>query len=395
MKSRSRRDLFLPLAVFLWTRLITTALLVRASPEAIALVEPGRPAVKVAGASYAQTIMNWDGRWYELIARQGYPSQLPAHAGHVDQNAWAFYPLFPSLSHVLMTTGVSFPVAASVVNLLAGAVASVLIYRLLAPRSGSVAALMVLLVLNVFPSAAAFQSTYTESLALLLVAASLLCMVKRRYAILLVVVTCLALTRPIVLPLSVVVAIHFWLRHRRRFEDPWVGRQRILLLAAVLWTPISFGLWPAVAAIATGRVDAYLATQRAWSAAITSSGATWISRVTTGGNHALAVLLILFIMAMAILLFRPAARRWPLELRVWAAAYLLYILCTGLVTPSVIRYLMLCVVPWWPFPEIGRPGVPRWFVGLCVATVSIAGATLQWLWLTHYFVVTTPHVRIP
>ena len=48
---------------------------------------------------YLSFISIWDAGWYEQIAVQGYPSELPVNAaGVVQQNQWAFYPIFPQLS---------------------------------------------------------------------------------------------------------------------------------------------------------------------------------------------------------------------------------------------------------------------------------------------------------
>ena len=55
----------------------------------------------------------WDGVWYERVAREGYPVQLPVDAdtGAVTYSAWAFYPLYPYLVKVVMVTGLPFTVA--------------------------------------------------------------------------------------------------------------------------------------------------------------------------------------------------------------------------------------------------------------------------------------------
>jgi hypothetical protein len=50
------------------------------------------------------TGLMWDATWYRTIAEQGYPATLPVGAdGLVQQNAWAFFPLFPMLVRGLMT----------------------------------------------------------------------------------------------------------------------------------------------------------------------------------------------------------------------------------------------------------------------------------------------------
>ena len=67
--------------------------------------------------SYLSFISTWDAGWYEQIALNGYPSELPVNAmGVVQQNQWAFYPIFPLLSQgISRLTGIgNYPVAAPV-----------------------------------------------------------------------------------------------------------------------------------------------------------------------------------------------------------------------------------------------------------------------------------------
>ena len=47
---------------------------------------------------------------------------------------------------------------------------------------------------------------------------------------------------------------------------------------------------------------------------------------------------------------RPAAAGYGAELRLWTPIYAFYVLAATRVTPSVVRYLMLVAIPWWPLP---------------------------------------------
>ena len=60
-----------------------------------------------AAPDYFTFVSRWyDGAWYMAIADHGYPTQLPVDgSGVVGQNAWAFYPLYPMLVHVVMAAG--------------------------------------------------------------------------------------------------------------------------------------------------------------------------------------------------------------------------------------------------------------------------------------------------
>ena len=81
---------------------------------------------------YLSFISIWDAGWYEQIAVQGYPSELPVNAaGVVQQNQWAFYPIFPQLSGAIShATGIGYYPVAATVALLAGFAAAWVIYLL-------------------------------------------------------------------------------------------------------------------------------------------------------------------------------------------------------------------------------------------------------------------------
>ena len=89
--------------------------------------------------SYLTFTAQWDGQWYQHIAEQGYPRRLPTDAnGLVQQNAWAFYPLFPFLSRVLMDlTHLDFYWVGSTLSLLLGFVAAGAMALLLRDRIGA------------------------------------------------------------------------------------------------------------------------------------------------------------------------------------------------------------------------------------------------------------------
>src|SRR6476661_2812908 len=86
-----------PLAIFALTRAADAVMILVIARDQI-------PAAALSGDlplptlvdphSYFHVIANWDGQWYRLIAGHGYPSTLPTRDGVVQQNAWAFYPVF-------------------------------------------------------------------------------------------------------------------------------------------------------------------------------------------------------------------------------------------------------------------------------------------------------------
>ncbi|MDT9593811.1 hypothetical protein RDV89_12080 [Nocardioides zeae] len=380
----------------LLTRAVDVVLLVVLGRDQVALdvgqgfylVEP-----TPADPGYFSVVTNWDGQWYRTIAEEGYPSELPLSptTGEVAQNPWAFYPALPLLARLVMTTGVPFGVAASTISLLASTLALVLLYRLLAARGGRYVALLTVAALSASPTAAVLQTAYTEGLSLLLVVLALQALVARRYGALAVVAVALALTRPVVLALVPVILVHAYLRWRR---DPTFGRRDAARIAGtVAVTGLSFGIWPLVAALRTGRADAYLATQQAWILDDTP-WQTWGAQLlgAFGANAASGVAMVALLVAAIVL--QPAARVWPTEVRAWVLAYGAYLLVTTRPTPSIARYCLLLLVVWWPFPTLGRTW-HRAAQAALLGAVLLVGALAQYAWLEDSFLLTLRRIAYP
>ena len=103
--------------------------------------------------------------------------------GHVVMNSWAFYPLDPVTAGLISrATGLGFTTVAPLLNLVLGAIAVLVMYRLLSMSLNRFAASATVLVTCAFMSAPAMQLSYTEGLALLLVCLSLLLLRTRHYA---------------------------------------------------------------------------------------------------------------------------------------------------------------------------------------------------------------------
>jgi hypothetical protein len=359
------------LAIFLATRVVEAVLLVLVTPP---------------GYSYGHAITYWDGGWYRQIAQHGYPAHLPVQHGFVHQSAWAFYPLYPALVRLVMATGMSYDVAAPAVSLLCGAAAMCLLYRMLMSSTGRFNAGLAVLALCTYPAAVLFQSAYTESLALLLVLACLWCLRERRYAPLVAPALLLALARPVVLPLAVVIGVHWLVRWRSRRDDPFLRREaRVLAVTGVL-TATSFLLWPAIAALRTGRLNAYFVTAKAWDSRRDHGWPSWLMMLAHGDRPGLAAVVVVVVLTLGVVLVRRAAGVWGLELRCWAGAYALFLLAATMTTTSIVRYAMLAIVPWWPFPDLGRTVSSdrrRFGLALAVACVGVVG---QVLWMRWFFV---------
>ncbi|GAA3797466.1 hypothetical protein [Cellulomonas soli] len=376
------------LAVFVAARLVSAVVLVvTAQSQVENYWTPAHP-------SYLQfTGLMWDAGWYRTIAEQGYPAELPRGAdGLVQQNAWAFFPLFPMLARGLMVlTRAPWEVVAPLLATVLGAGAVVVIHRLVergAPRA--VAArpglpLATVGLVSVFPTAVVLQLAYTEALALLLVAGALLLLVERRYGWLAVVLIALGFTRAVALPMAAVIVVHGVVRwwSARRSGERLGARTWAWLVGVGAAAGVSGVAWPLLCGWVTGEADGYLLTQGAWRGVreIAPFGAWgYVSRFWFG-DQAPWVLAAAFALVIATLVV-PAAWRLGPELHAWAAAYLLYIAAVVEPGSSIARFLLLA------FPlaavtagVVTRPRLARraWYVAV---VILMLGLQAVWIWNT-------------
>lgn len=395
-------DVWFPLAVFAATRVVDALLIVAASPHQVALI--GRdPSYHLnypspADPGYSLIAANWDGQWYRRIAAVGYPLHLPVGPdGHVSMNTWAFYPLYPlAVALLSRLSGAAFTAVAPVLSLALGAVAVLCLYRLLRGTTSRLTASATTLLTCTFMAAPALQLDYTESLALLLVCASLMLVRQRRYAGFAVVALALALTRPIALALVPVVVAHWLARHRCRDRDPFTPADRWRVGLLVPWCAAVTGLWPLIAAVATHNSSAYLQTMAAWKSYRANIPVlSWLGYVWRGDGVAGLLLCAVASALLVLVVRRPAARAWGTEVRTWAWAYPAYLFMAAAPGPSIIRYLLLAFPLMWPLPETDgfRTATPAKRAALPV--LALTGLLLQWVWISHFVVISELPVRGP
>jgi hypothetical protein len=392
---------FVPIGIFLATRVIDAVMLLVALPQQYpASSLKGDPGSGVPIArdphSYWNVIQQWDGQWFRLIAEHGYPQTLPVFHGAVAENQWAFYPLFPSLVRaVMLLTHTSYAVSATLVNLMVVSAGMCVLYRMVWPRASSFTAAMTVVVVATFPSAVVFQAAYSDGLAFFLVVSSLSLLNQRRYPAVLLTGVLLSLTRAVVLPLALVVCVHGLVRWRTRTRDPFPVRDRIQVTGLAGLLVLSFGIWPAVAWIVTGERNAYLTSLAAWNRALgqTTSTQSWLSQAFSG-NWFVLVVIAAAVAAQSYLLLRRDARLWAPELRQWSFAYAGYLFLATRPQWSFLRHMVLAIVPWWPFPEMGHQVEStrrRWLLGCTVAALGILAQFfwIRWFWIygphRHFF----------
>jgi Gpi18-like mannosyltransferase len=200
---------------------------------------PNRWTTTVSPSYFEFVSGQFDGDWYRKIAEcepgcgfggLGYPTDLPTDAdGSVQQNAWAFFPAFPLLVRTVMNlTGGTWTVTAPLVATVVGALAMLVVHRLIVDAAPAAVTarpglpLATVAVVCAFPTAPVLQTAYTESLALLLIAGSLWAIVRRWYLLAAVTVVALGFTRAVALAMAVVVVVHAAARWwtARQARDP-------------------------------------------------------------------------------------------------------------------------------------------------------------------------------
>ncbi len=387
-----RFEVWFPLAVFAATRVFTVVVVLIAQRSQIALPAPNGilrimfPTDKAPG--YWVVMGNWDGQWYQQIATHGYPTTLPlADDGTVDMNPWAFFPLYPMMVGVLMrVTGLSFYVVGGLLATLIGAVAMVLLFRLVDKAVGRWEAIVAVVGLCTFISAPVLQATYTESLAILLVVVTLMLVRARRYWWVAITLVLLALSRNVVMAMVPVMVAHAVVRWRQE-GDAFPRRDRIMLGLLAVESAALTGLWPAVIAVVTRTPDGYAQTMEAWKIGSELKIGSWYTYLLYAYGWVGVLFGIGAVAAFAWFMLTHRTWHWGPEIWGWAGAYPAYQLLVTNTGPSRLRYAILAfpftlLIAW--FLQL-RPW-RRWKVAGLVG-VAVLGLGQQVWWVTNYLVV--------
>jgi hypothetical protein len=310
-----------------------------------------------AKPDYWNFINIWDARWYGEVVANGYPAELPVDsAGNVQENAWAFYPVFPLLGRALSAaTGLVPAVSLTLIAMLAGLGASFVVYALFRHRAAHGPALWGVAFFAAFPVSAVLQVPYAESLNLLLLSSALLLVLRRHYLAAIPVVLLMALSRPTGVPFAAMAGILFLYR----LWEAWQGGVRKADLGPAprmpvhspgeLWslavlTAASGGsalLWPAIAWATTGDIAAYTKTETVWRGHDLVPFKPWFdSGVLLFGPVLGIVAPFVFVAAFALLLLSRPVVRLGTELRLWCACYMGYLVVFLHPQTSTFRMLL-------------------------------------------------------
>jgi hypothetical protein len=288
-------------------------------------------------------------------------------------------------------TGLGFPIASVSLSVAAGAVASLLVYRLIAPVTDRLGArLLVVVGVNTFVCAPVFQIAYSEALALALLAATLLAFQKGQRTLTALFVLLLSLTRAVVLPLSALFAISALVQWRRG-----AGRRPVASsLGLAGWAFATTFLWPFIAGLRTGEPKAYLLTQAAWNPAIVDPPVLrFIHRASTqvGGPWVATVMAVVWaLMVVGILTFGQRHRL----LRLWSALYALYLLAAVDWNPSALRYYTLALPALWGPIDKGT-GWSKTTRATLAGVVALLGLLSQWWWIRYSLTISPELHQLP
>jgi hypothetical protein len=349
------------LAVFGASRVVTTVImLVYANNQAANPWTGAKP-------DYFSFAGMWDSYWYYIVAASGYPSVLPHGSdGHVSENAWAFLPGFPAVLRLFLAVGVPFQVAGVIIAVVFSAGSALLLYRLLARVLPANTALFAVVLFCTGATSPILQVGYAESMQLFFLFLALLLLQNRRYYLMIPVIAVAAFTRPSGLAFAAMLLFHAIHRFVTRARDDFPLRERVAVVVAGLSSALFGAAWTLVAWIGTGSPSAYTDTELAWRTGWIGSqelvpfqpwfqGAEWwLSWLGVPNPWLWGVLgMILLIAGFVVFLFSPAAKRLGVDLRLWLAGYVVYLLAVFFPQTSTFRLLMPLA------PGLGAVALPR------------------------------------
>ncbi|MDQ1569627.1 MAG: hypothetical protein QOF79_301 [Actinomycetota bacterium] len=335
----------------------------------------------------------WDGDWYHRVVLYGYSSALPHDsAGHVMQNEWAFLPGYPIVVGTISTiTSLPFNVAGVFVSVAFAAGSALMFYRVLVPQLSSSTALFAVVLFCFAPLSPILQVVYAESMQVFFLLCALFFLQRRRYWAMLPFVAIMSFTRPTGLAFALALGLHVIYRWVVRRTDPFPLREQLRAIAATLITAVLGYAWPAIAGVVTGVPDAYTATELSWRAPYVGWGplvpfASWVDGITwwsawihlpIAGTFSVVVLIIA-VLLFAVVMFSPPVRRLGIDLRLWVASWVIYLLAVFFPQSSVFRLLLPT------FPLLGALAQPR-SIGYRVGIVllCIAGQ-IGWVYFAFW-----------
>ena len=383
--------------IYLLARVVTTLLMVAAAAASTASSRFG------AHATIGDLAVGWDAAWYWFTALNGYPVHLPTNtAGLVTENSWAFMPLYAYLAQGLGTALGGWGAGAVAISLISGYLASIVLFTITRMRLDETSSMWAVAFFASGPLAALFQVGYAESLFLLWLFLALWAVLRRRYGWVYPLIILMAATRPGVLAFALFLGLHGIVRLVHRRAEPLRGRDVAHILSLGALGVVAGFAWQFIAGWVTGNPNAYLLTELSWRRNWIADASPhfapfdgfavavpfWSTQWGWPAAVGFVVLALALVGIATLLLFEPHVRRMGVELRLWTASYLLYLLAVFFPQSSIFRLL----VPVAPLAAGALAVARAWWWRVGVLLVCIA---LQWLWIYNVYGLANTFWRIP
>ncbi|MBT1002908.1 hypothetical protein KIH31_09845 [Paenarthrobacter sp. DKR-5] len=350
---------------------------------AVAALHQGASPWGAGKPDYWHFLQIWDSEWYSKIYQDGYPGTLPrGESGLVQENQWAFYPLFPLLARGLTAaSGLGWAGASVLLAPAFGLAAALVAYRLFRRFASVSTSMWSMAFLLTFPVSPILQVPYAESLNLFLLASALLLLVRRRYLAAIPVVLLMCLSRPVGVPFAALAALSVLLRFRARARDPFPPAEMARAAAFVAASAAGAVAWPVIAWAATGEPKAYTDTEAAWRGGQLVPLRPWLdASLNFFGPVAGWFFLALLAAAVALYLNSKAVRRLGTDLRLWSACYLGYLALFLYPQTSTFRLLL----PLFPLALaaafVSRSRAYRSAVVVMFLLLQIVWVDWLWVW---------------
>jgi hypothetical protein len=353
-----------------------------------------------ANPGYFDFLNIWDVEWYGKIYADGYPTVLPlTENGIVQQNEWAFMPGFPTTVHAFDFLGVEWKYIAPILATIFGACFALVAFRIFAAKLNDHQSLWAVGLFLLSPASPVLQTGYAESLGLLLLALTIYAWISDRFWLAILAMFALAFTRPGLAALALAFAVVWVYRFiQARMGNRGFPIMEALRLGALSATALALNFaWPLIAALVTGRADAYVATELAWRAGYPFDGGglapilPWFSSAEYFiGGFAGQLLVVLALVGSVAIFFIPQVRALGLEFGAISASYFVYLLLFFFPQSSIVRILMPTFVLFGALTQawVRWPKLARYFgVGVLIL--------LQFAWLMACWRYTAPDFSPP
>ena len=193
-----------------------------------------------SGKSLRHVFGVWDPHWWQMAIAHGYPQVAISGSGKAAENTIAFFPLYPLLAHTIRIFGLTPLQAGIVISLLAGAIATVLLWILTTRLTNKDIANKAVALFCFFPGSLAMTLLMSEALMIALSIACLLALLSKRWVVAGLLAALATATRPnaLVLVLCCAWAAGQAIVHRREWRAliaPILAPLGMLSYFAFLW----------------------------------------------------------------------------------------------------------------------------------------------------------------